>query len=66
VLAVPLSKVVADLFGMIFLKTTLDFAVSPVAFVLWLGVVVIFSMLASFFPTRKAIRLTVRETLAYE
>jgi len=65
-LAVPLSKLVADVFGMIFLKTTLDFAVSPVAFVLWLGVVAIFSMLASFFPARKAIRLTVRETLAYE
>lgn len=66
VLAVPLSKYIGDIFGMIFLRTTLDFAVSPMAFVLWLGVVVIFSIAATFFPARKATSLTVRETLAYE
>jgi len=66
VLALPISKYVGDLFGMIFLQTTLDFAVSPIAFVLWLGVVVLFSLAASFLPARKATRLTVRETLSYE
>jgi putative ABC transport system permease protein len=66
ILAVPLSKYIGDIFGMIFLRTTLDFAVSPMAFVLWLGVVVIFSIAATFFPARKATNLTVRETLAYE
>ncbi len=66
ILALPLSRHVGDLFGMIFLQTTLDFAVSPIAFVLWLGVVVLFSMVASFFPARNATRLTVKGTLAYE
>jgi len=66
ILALPISKYVGDLFGMIFLRTTLDFAVSPVAFLLWLGVVIVFSLLASFFPARNATRLTVRETLVYE
>ncbi len=66
VLAVPISRHVGDIFGMIFLRTTLDFAVAPMGFVLWLGVVVIFSIAASFFPARRAIRLTVRETLSYE
>jgi len=66
VLAVPLSKYIGDIFGTIFLRTTLDFAASPMAFVLWLGVVVTFSIAASFLPARKATRLTVRETLAYE
>lgn len=66
VLALPLSKYIGDLFGMIFLRTTLDFALSPVAFLLWMGVVVLFSMAASFFPARNATRLTVRDTLAYE
>jgi putative ABC transport system permease protein len=51
---------------MIFLRTTLDFAISPAAFVIWLGIVLLFSMAASYFPARKATRLTVRETLAYE
>jgi putative ABC transport system permease protein len=66
VLALPISKYVGDIFGMIFLQTTLDFAVSPIAFVLWLGVVVLFSLAASFLPARNATRLTVRETLSYE
>ncbi|MDA8123828.1 MAG: FtsX-like permease family protein [Deltaproteobacteria bacterium] len=66
VLALPISKYVGDIFGMIFLQTTLDYALSPFGFVLWLGVVVIFSLAASFIPARKATRLTVRETLAYE
>ena len=66
ILALPISKYVGDLFGMIFLRTTLDFAVSPVAFLLWLGVVILFSLLASFFPARNATRLTVRDTLVYE
>jgi len=66
ILAVPISKYVGDLFGMIFLRTTLDFAVSPIAFLLWLGGVILFSVLASFFPARNATRLTVRDTLVYE
>jgi len=66
ILALPISKYVGDLFGMIFLRTTLDFAVSPIAFLLWLGVVILFSLLASFFPARNATRLTVRDTLVYE
>jgi putative ABC transport system permease protein len=65
-LALPLSKLVGDLFGMIFLQTTLDYAVSPVAFLLWLGLVIAFSLIASFLPARSATRLTVRETLIYE
>jgi len=65
-LSVPLSKYIGDVFGLIFLRTTLDFALSPYAFMLWLGVVVIFSLAASFFPAKKATGLTVRETLAYE
>ena len=66
ILALPLSKQIGDLFGMIFLQTTLDFAVSPIAFVLWLVVVIVFSLLASLFPARNATRLTVRDTLVYE
>jgi len=65
-LALPLSDVVGDVFGLIFLKTTLDYALTPSGFVLWLGVAILFSLLASYFPARKATRLMVREILAYE
>jgi putative ABC transport system permease protein len=65
-LAIPISKHVADLFGMIFLRTTLDFAVSPLSFLFWLGIVLFFSLIATFLPAKRATRLTVRETLSYE
>jgi putative ABC transport system permease protein len=66
ILALPLSKLVGDLFGLIFLQTTLDYALSPIAFLLWLGLVIGFSLLASLLPARGASMLTVRETLVYE
>jgi putative ABC transport system permease protein len=66
VLAVPLSKYVGDIFGLIFVRTTLDFALSGRAFILWLAAVVLLSLVASYFPARKATRLTIRETLVYE
>ncbi len=65
-LALPLSKHMGDLFGMIFLQATLDYAVSPMGFFLWLGLVMLFSVIASILPARKATRLAVRETLVYE
>lgn len=65
-LALPLSDIIGDVFGSIFLKTTLDYALTPLGFFLWLGVVIAFSLLAGYFPARKAVRLTVRETLSYE
>jgi putative ABC transport system permease protein len=65
-LALPLSKYIGDIFGLIFLRTTLDFAISPLASLLWLGIAILFSLAASYFPARKAATLTIREALAYE
>lgn len=66
VLSLPLSAGVGFVAGRVGLGVPLDFAVSPPAMLLWLGIVVVFAAAASFYPAWGASRMTVRETLAYE
>lgn len=42
------------------------FAFSATGFVLWVGIVIVISVIASILPANKAARLTIREVLAYE
>jgi len=65
-LAVPLSKIMSDAVGIPLMGTPITFRFSLVGVGLWLLVVVLLSVLASFIPARNAARLTVREVLAYE
>ena len=64
--AYPISRIINIGFGEIFLRTPLDFRFHPAAPFIWLGLVILFTVIASTIPARKATRLTVRETLAYE
>jgi putative ABC transport system permease protein len=64
--AFPLSKLLSDMVGESIMKATLSYTFSTGGTVMWLGVVVILSALASFWPARNASRVTVREVLAYE
>jgi putative ABC transport system permease protein len=66
ILAYPISKFLSDLVGEQFLSAPLDYTFSLNGVLLWLGVVVALSALASFLPAWNASRLTVREVLAYE
>lgn len=66
VIVVPFSYMVAQRLGQSLLQTSLDFAVNPSGFVIWLGVVAVFSVIASWLPAWNAIRLTVHDVLAYE
>lgn len=66
VIATPISYILSQSLGKTMLNTSLDFAISPLGFVLWLGVVVLFSIAASLPPARSTTRLTVRDVLAYE
>ncbi|MCQ3931335.1 MAG: ABC transporter permease [Chloroflexi bacterium] len=66
VIATPISYILSQSLGKTMLNTSLDFAISPLGFVLWFGVVVLFSIAASLPPARSAARLTVRDVLAYE
>jgi putative ABC transport system permease protein len=40
--------------------------ITPTGFLIWLGVVIVLSTLASALPARTAASLTIREVLAYE
>lgn len=64
--AVPLSKLLSDALGVALLQSPLAHTFSMQGVGLWLVVVVVLSMLASFLPARSASRLTVRDVLAYE
>jgi putative ABC transport system permease protein len=66
ILAYPISKLLSDAVGQQFLSTPLDYTFSLNGVLIWLGVVICLSALASFLPAWNASRLTVREVLAYE
>jgi putative ABC transport system permease protein len=40
--------------------------ITPIGIFIWLGVVLLLSVVASLVPARSAARLTIREVLAYE
>ena len=65
-LAVPLSVIVGDIAGQIFIRTSLDHIFPPSAMAGWLALVILISAIASLYPAWGAARLTVREVLAYE
>jgi putative ABC transport system permease protein len=69
-LAVPLSypsaRLFSDAVGRALLRSPFEFAYSLEGVVLWLGAVVVISVLASLVPALRATRLSVCEALAYE
>jgi putative ABC transport system permease protein len=65
-LAVPISWVLADSISMALFEAPSNFGFTSTGFLLWLGMVLILSVLASAMPARNAARLTIREVLAYE
>jgi putative ABC transport system permease protein len=65
-LSVPISYVLSNVISQTIFNTQAEIAFTAKGFGLWLGVVVILSVLASLLPARNATRLTIREVLAYE
>ena len=69
IIAIPLSLLLspaaASAMGNIMFKTTMDYQYNWLAVLLWLGIVVVISILASIFPARGATRISVRDSLAY-
>jgi len=59
------SPTVADALGHAMFGATLDYQYNWNAVVIWLGIIVLVSALASLFPARGAIRISVRDSLAY-
>ena len=68
-IAVPISLLVspsaAKTMGTVMFGATLDYQYNWMAVFIWLGIVVVISILASIFPARGATRISVRDSLAY-
>jgi putative ABC transport system permease protein len=64
-LALPISELLARTVGLIF-NVSLPVAISLEGFTIWLAVVLALAWLASLLPAWNAVRLTVRDVLAYE
>jgi putative ABC transport system permease protein len=65
-IAFPVSKLLSDQVGMIFLGTPFSYTYSAFGSLLWLTIAVVLAAIASFLPAWNASRLTVRDVLAYE
>jgi putative ABC transport system permease protein len=65
-LAIPITNVLNVLVGVSILTVPLDYVFALKGLLLWLGVVIFLSAAASLMPARNAVRLTVRDVLAYE
>jgi len=64
--AMPITFALDAASGRMFVRSPLDFFLSPIAVSAWLGLVLILAALSSFYPARRSARLAVREALAYE
>ncbi|MFQ5435839.1 MAG: ABC transporter permease, partial [Anaerolineae bacterium] len=66
IVAYPMGWVMSTAVGISFIKTPLIYAFAPLGILLWLAVVVVLAVIASYVPARNASKLVVREALAYE
>ncbi len=62
----PISNILLKIISDSMMGSTMDLAFTPIGVYLWLGVVVLLSVVASIIPARNAARLTINEVLAYE
>jgi putative ABC transport system permease protein len=65
-LSFPISFMLLQIIGQAMLGSMIPLSFTSSGFLIWLGVVVFLSIVASILPARNAARLTIREVLAYE
>lgn len=65
-LSVPFSLVFDSLLGNAFLDKQLVFTFSPLGPLFWLIIVAVISVIASLLPARRAVKMSIQETLSYE
>jgi putative ABC transport system permease protein len=66
ILAIPISYLLANTISFAIFSSPLTVIFTPTGFLIWLGVAMVFSLAASYFPARNAVQLTIREVLSYE
>ena len=65
-LSYPISEALLRIIGQAMAGSTFALIFTPLGVFLWLGVVIVLSIIASVMPARNAARLTINEVLAYE
>jgi len=65
-LAFPISSLMSYIINISVFGVPGEYAFTITGFLIWLGAVILLSVISSFLPGRKAARLTIREVLAYE
>lgn len=65
-LSIPIGSAMSNAINLSLFGAIADFSVTPLGIIVWLGVVLVLSALASVIPARNAARLTIQEVLSYE
>ena len=65
-LAFPISYLMSYIINMSIFGVTGEFSFTATGFIIWLGIVIILSVIASLVPANNAAKLTIREVLSYE
>lgn len=65
-LSFPISRAISDTINAAVFDADSTFTWTIDGFIIWLGVVLVLSVVASIMPARSATRLTIREVLSYE
>ena len=66
VVSFPITSLLSNVVSMAIFNAPSQFAFTVQGFLIWLGLIVLLSVVASFLPARSASRMTIREVLAYE
>jgi putative ABC transport system permease protein len=64
--SIPLAIWLGDSLGNSLLARPLDYIFSIPAMLMWLGLMLVISVIASIIPAQNAARLTIRDALVYE
>ncbi len=62
----PITLMLNRIISLAIFNSPSQFVLNPYGFLIWLGLVLVLSAVASVLPARSAARLTIREVLAYE
>lgn len=66
VLSIPFTYLLSTIVSLAIFETPIDVVFTYMGYAIWLGLVLLLSVLGSVMPARSAARLTIREVLAYE
>lgn len=65
-LSIPMSIAFNSLVGNILFGNSISLVISPAGLAIWMAIIIVISIIASLLPAYRAMRMSVRETLAYE